>query len=625
MLNLFQIDFLLSKTTFYLFYLNKKIADIPIKQETEPHLMRKTKIICTLGPSTDSEGIMRELMLSGMDVARFNFSHGTYDEHKDRFDKLVSLRGELGLPVASLLDTKGPEVRLGRMKDGARYELHTGDRFVLTTEEVEGDSKRASVSFLHLPQDVKPGTHILIDDGLIETEVESVDGTEITCRVKNGGFISDRKGINVPGVRLSMPYISQRDREDILFGVKLGFDFIAASFVRNAADILELRKVLDEVDCHSIRIIAKIENMDGVENIDEILRVADGIMVARGDMGVEIPFEQIPVLQKMLISKGYNAGRQVITATQMLDSMIKNPRPTRAEITDVANAIYDGTSAIMLSGETAAGAYPVEAVRTMASIARTAEKDIDYPKRFRNRGWHDIPNVTNAISHATVTTALDLGATAIITVTKTGQTARMISRFRPLSPIIGCTTSETVQRQMNLSWGVIPILVEEKQSTDELFDHSIDTATEKGYLHSGDLVVITAGVPLGISGTTNLMKVHVVGDVLLTGKGITTRIICANTCVCASERDVPGQFKPGDILVVPTTSNAILDQMRKAGGIITEQEGQNSHAAIVGLALDIPVLVGATNATQILKNGTMLTLDAQRGNVSACSKSTQGA
>lgn len=581
--------------------------------------MKKTKIICTLGPATDTEEVMRGLILNGMDVARFNFSHGDHASHKARFDQIVKLREELKLPIATLLDTKGPEVRLGLFKDNQRFELKTGDTFVLTTETVVGDNTIASITFKDLPGDVTTGTHILIDDGLIDMTVSKVTKTEITCTVLNGGMISNSKGVNVPGVKLSMPYISQKDKDDIIFGVKTGFDFIAASFVTCAADILAIRQVLDEQACHTIRVIAKIENMEGVVNIDEILRVADGIMVARGDMGVEIPFEQIPVLQKMLITKGYNAGKQVITATQMLDSMMKNPRPTRAEITDVANAIYDGTSAIMLSGETAAGAYPVEAVKTMSAIAVTAENDIDYPKRFRNRDWQDVPNVTNAISHATVTTAHDLGATAIVTVTKTGQTARMISKYRPLSPIIGCTTSETVCRQMNLSWGVTPILMDEKESTDELFDHSIKAAVAHGLLHSGDLAVITAGVPLGISGTTNLMKVHVVGDILVSGKGVTGKSACGSVCVCRNEEDAVKHFKSGDILVIPQTSNNILAQMKTASGIITEQEGQNSHAAIVGLALDIPVLVGAANATKILKNGTTVSLDAQRGIVCSCS------
>lgn len=574
--------------------------------------MRKTKIICTLGPSTDNEEIVRQMMRSGMNVARFNFSHQTHVEHKARFDMIVRLREELNLPIATLLDTKGPEIRLHKIKDGKAL-LKEGETFTLYTDEVLGDSTKASITYRNLPQDLKPGCRILIDDGLIELRVKRFNASEIVTEVVNGGIISNNKGINVPGVTLSMPFLSKQDENDILFGIETGFDFIAASFTRCAQDILDIRSVLNRHGCHSIKIIAKIENRDGVDNIDEILRVTDGVMVARGDMGVEIPLEEIPVLQKMLIKKAYNAGKQVITATQMLDSMMKNPRPTRAESTDVANAIYDGTSAIMLSGETAAGAYPVEAVETMAKIAERAENDIDYIKRFNNRDVAEAPNVTNAISHATVTTAHDLGATAIITVTKTGQTARMISKFRPLCPIIGCSTYPQVCRQMNLSWGVIPISVDEKTNTDELFDHSVSQAVKNGLVKSGDLVVITAGVPLGISGTTNLLKVHVVGDILLSGSGVTHHVVCGNLCVCQDEEEAKRNFKHGDILVIPQTSNNILDIMKQASGVITEVEGLNTHAAIVGLALDIPVIVGAENACLRLKSGTTVTLDAARG------------
>ncbi|MEG0570701.1 MAG: pyruvate kinase [Oscillospiraceae bacterium] len=574
--------------------------------------MRKTKIICTLGPSTEDPKIIKELMMSGMNVARFNFSHQTHEEHKKRFEMVEKLRTELGLPIAMLLDTKGPEIRLG-MIENTKTELVAGQEFVLTTENSLGNSKTASITYKGLPQDVEKGTRVLIDDGLIELKVLNTTQTDITCEVINGGAISNRKGINVPGVRLSMPYLSKEDEEDIIFGSELGFDFIAASFVRSADDVLAVKNILSSQNNHKIKLISKIENLEGVKNIDEIIRVSDGIMVARGDMGVEIPFEEIPVLQKMLIKKAYHAGKQVITATQMLESMMKNPRPTRAETTDVANAIYDGTSAIMLSGETAAGLYPVAALKTMARIAQRAEQDIDYTKRFRNRDYSEPPNVTNAISHATVTTALDLGATAIVTVTKTGQTAKMISKFRPLCPIIGCTTDEMVCRQMNLSWGVIPIMVDEKSYTDELFEHSVQRAVEHKLLSSGDLVVVTAGVPLGISGTTNLMKVHVVGHILVSGKGITQEIICGNLCVCKNEEEAHKTFKAGDILVIPETSNNILSIMQNASAIITEKDGINSHAAIVGLALKKAVILDAHNATAILKSGTTVTVDAGRG------------
>ncbi len=473
--------------------------------------MRKTKIVCTLGPATDSEDVLREMMLAGMNVARLNFSHQTQAEHKARLNTVVKLREELRLPIATLLDTRGPEIRLGRFRNG-KVKLTTGQTFTLTTVECFGDDQVASISYPHLPQDLWVGAEILIDDGLIRLRVTHLTDQEIQTEVIYGGTVSDRKGINLPGVPLSLPFLSRQDEADILFGIENGFDFIAASFTRRAADIEEIRSILRREGCHNIRIIAKIENYDGVHHIDEILQAADGLMVARGDMGVEIPLEEIPVLQKMLIKKAYRVGKQVITATQMLDSMMKNPRPTRAETTDVANAIYDGTSAIMLSGETAAGQYPVAAVKTMAQIAERTERDIDYVKRFRRRGITDPPNVTNAISHATVTTAHDLNAAAIITVTKTGQTARMISKYRPLSPILGCSVDPRVCRQLNLSWGVYPIVVSEQNSTDRLFNHAVDCAAAEGLVKGGETVVITAGVPLGISGTTNMMKVQTVKE-----------------------------------------------------------------------------------------------------------------
>ena len=578
--------------------------------------MRKTKIICTLGPATEDEKILRELMLSGMDVARFNFSHGDHVSHKETFDKIVKLRKELNKPIATLLDTKGPEIRIQRFKEG-KVTLNKGEHFTLTTREVEGTKDIVSVTYKDLPRDIKEGSVILLDDGLIELSTVSVNETDILCKVKNSGVISNNKGVNLPGTSLSMPYISSKDREDIIFGIKTGFNFIAASFTRSAEDILEIRKILDEQGCHTINIIAKIENREGVDNIDEIIRVTDGIMVARGDMGVEIPAEEVPALQKMIIKKVYNSGKQVITATQMLDSMMKNPRPTRAETNDVANAIYDGTSAIMLSGETAAGLYPIEAVKTMVRIAERTENDIDYIKRFQNDGNYKSNNVTTAISHATCTTAHDLGAAAIITVTKSGRTARMISKYRPVPPIIGCTSSQDVYHQLNLSWGVIPILMEEEKDADILFDRAIETAEKTGVVKNGDLVVITSGMPLGISGTTNMIKVDVVGHVLVSGTGITNKTACANTCVCKTEEEAVKNFVEGDILVIPKTTNEVLPLLKKAAGVITECDGLNSHAAIVGLALDIPVIVGAEQATEILKSGAVVMLDAFRGIVSS--------
>lgn len=583
-------------------------------------MLRKTKIICTLGPATDEKGVLKQLILSGMNVARFNFSHQSHEEHKARLEELIAVRKELGLPIAALLDTKGPEIRLNTFENG-KVHLEEGQTFTLYTQERIGDSSGASITYAGLPHDVEIGSRILIDDGLIAMKVTNVKSDRITCIVINGGTVSNQKGINVPDCKLSLPFVSEKDREDILFAAKNDFDFIAASFTRSAQDILEIREILNSVNCHSIKIIAKIENREGVNNIDEILRVVDGIMIARGDMGVEIPFEQLPPIQKMLIKKAYRSGKQVITATQMLESMIHNPRPTRAETSDVANAIYDGTSALMLSGETAAGAWPIESCLAMVKIAEQTEANIHYKKRFATRELEEeeeqsIGNITTAISKATVTTAHNLEATAIITVTKSGNTAKILSRYRPNVPIIAGSTDPKVCRQMNLSWGVYPMLLEEQQEANALFDHALDVAVKTKHLKDGDVVVITAGVPLGISGTTNMLKVQIVGHVLLSGEGITHQSVCGNLCVVHSEDEALERFQKGDILVIEKTSNKIIDLIRDCSGIITEQDGRNSHAAIVGLTLNKPVIIGAKNATTILKNGITVQLDAQAGRVS---------
>ena len=576
---------------------------------------KKTKIVCTLGPATDKGDVLRQLMLEGMDVARFNFSHGTHEEQKGRLDKLIALRKELNIPVAALLDTKGPEIRL-RNLEGGKAELKAGDTLVLTTEEMLGNAQKVAISYKDLYKDVHVGSTILIDDGLIEMRVTAIQDTDIVCVVENGGMISDKKGVNVPNVELSMPYISKVDYDDIVFGIENGFDFIAASFVRTADDVLQIRKILEEHNCTTINIISKIENKQGVDNIDDIIKVSDGIMVARGDMGVEIPFEEVPVIQKMIIEKVYMAGKQVITATQMLDSMIKNPRPTRAEATDVANAVYDGTSAIMLSGETAAGDYPVEALQTMVKIASRTEQDINYMSRLKKRSILTNPDITNAIAHATCTTAMDLNASAIITVSNSGRTARMVSKYRPACPIIGCSVNKDVCRKMSLSWGVTPLLVELKHNSDELFDHAVDKAEEMGLIKQGEIVVLTAGVPLGISGTTNMIKVHVAGHILMQGKGLNDKVDSGNMCVVNSAEELKEKFKVGDIIVAKDTCNEMMEQIRLSSGLILEKNSINCHGAIAGLSLDLPVLIGAENATQILKSGAFVTLDGKKGIVS---------
>ncbi|MDY4482862.1 pyruvate kinase [Butyricicoccus porcorum] len=473
--------------------------------------MRKTKIICTMGPSTDDIEVLRQMAQAGMNVARFNFSHGSHEEHKQRMDCLKKVREEAGLPIAILLDTKGPEIRTGDMKDGKIF-LKKGEVLRLTPRACLGTPEKIQITYPDLYKDVQTGTSILIDDGLIELRVEQTQEQDILCRVLNDGAVSNHKGINVPDVHLSIPYLSDKDKEDIKFGIEQGVDFIAASFVRTPDDVQQLRMLLDENGGENINIIAKIENQQGVENIDGIVALADGVMIARGDMGVEIPAEDVPSIQKLLIKKVTLAGKQVITATQMLDSMMKNPRPTRAEVTDVANAIYDGTGAIMLSGETAAGLYPVEALTMMARIAERTEEDIDYRKRFFVRDRKANPDITDAICHATCTTAHDLNARAIVTVTKSGRSARMVARYRPDCDIIGCTPSETVAHQLNLVWGVSPVLVEEKNNVFDLFDYALDTTRDQGLMKEGDIAVITSGVPIGVSGTTNMIKVQVVGS-----------------------------------------------------------------------------------------------------------------
>ncbi len=583
---------------------------------------RKTKIICTLGPATDKGDVLRQLITEGLNVARFNFSHGTYEEQKARLDKLVAIREELNLPVAALLDTKGPEIRLRDFKEG-KVELTAGQTFTLTTEEIEGDANRVAITYKDLPKDVKPGNRILIDDGLIGMEVISITPVkdnegemDINCRVLNGGFVSNKKGVNVPNVELSMPYISEKDYNDIVFGIENDYDYIAASFVRTADDVLAIREILKEKGGEDIKIISKIENMQGVQNIDDIIRVSDGVMVARGDMGVEIPLEDVPVMQKMIIKKCYESGKTVVTATQMLDSMMKNPRPTRAESTDVANAIYDGTSAIMLSGETAAGAYPVEALKTMVRIATRTEQDINYWYRFHARGSAVNPDITSAISHATCTMSEDLNAAAIITVTKSGRTARMIAKYRPETQIVcGCLTQK-VYRQMGLTWGVRPLLLEQKNTAEGLFDYAVDETVKAGFISKGDITIITAGVPLGVSGTTNLIKVQVAGRILLKGKGVNNKKVSASLCVCHNTEDLQN-FKAGDIIVAKDTTNEMMDQIKQASGLIVEADSMNCHAAIAGLSLDIPVLIGAEQALGVLKSSAYVELDAENGVVSA--------
>ena len=578
--------------------------------------MRKTKIICTLGPSTDKEGVLRDLIANGMNVARFNFSHGSHEEHLGRLEKLKALREELGKPVAALLDTKGPEIRLKDFKNGVEN-LVAGQTFTLTTRDVEGTNEICSITYKDLPMDVEPNGTIMLDDGLIKLQIQTVNDTDIVCTVLNSGKIKNKKGVNVPGVHLSMPYMSQRDKDDIIFGIQQGYDFIAASFVRTAQDVYDIRNLLNQYDSN-IRIIAKIENREGVNNIDSILAAADAVMVARGDLGVEIDFTELPGIQKTIIDRSFSFGKPIVTATQMLDSMIVNPRPTRAEISDVANAIYDGTSAMMLSGETAAGAYPVEALKTMSAIAERTEQEGFH---LRGRTMDSNPgkiSVSDATAHAACLTARDVNAAAIVTVSESGTTARLLRKYRPQQPIIACVMREQVQRQLSLSWGITPLMMSLAHSTDELIEMSTALAKENGYLHNGELAVVTAGVPVGVSGTTNMIKIHMVGNCLATGVGVgpeNNDVASGKACVCRTMDEVRAKFKPGMVLVVPSTSNEMLSFVRDAAALVVEEPGLNSHAAIAGKALLKPTVVGAAGATSHIRDGLMVAVDCAHGSV----------
>lgn len=585
-------------------------------------IFRKTKIICTLGPAVDSDDIVRSLMLSGMNVCRLNFSHGSYEEHQQRIDRVKRLREELNLPVALLLDTKGPEIRTGCFENG-KVHLEEGDKVVITTYDILGTSKKFSISYKELADDIEVGSRILIDDGLIELKVDKITKKDIHCTVQNSGSISDRKSINVPDAKLCLPSLTKKDKEDILFAVKNDFDFIAASFVRKAKDVQVIKRVLDSADCHNIEIISKIENKEGIDNFDEILKVSHGIMVARGDLGVEIPAAEVPSVQKKCIQQCHRAGKISITATQMLDSMIRNPRPTRAEVSDVANAIYDGTSAVMLSGETASGKYPVEALNMMVEVAIKTESCINYWRRFEERQIPMIPSVGNAISHATCTTAMDINASAIVTLTHAGKTARLLSRFRPGCPIISTTVFPKVQRQLNLSWGIMPFLVPEVQTTDELFEEGKQCATKSGILSSGDLIVMTGGTPIGMSGTTNTIKVQTIGTSIVYGKGIATEgkdgiytgVVC---CIKDPEHIDYSKLNLSEdsIIVAPYTTNSMMKVIKRAKVLIVEDDDPGCHTATVAMALEIPAILSCPNATKLLTEGRLITVDIRKGNIS---------
>ncbi|MED4359657.1 pyruvate kinase [Geobacillus stearothermophilus] len=579
-------------------------------------MKRKTKIVCTIGPASESVDKLVQLMEAGMNVARLNFSHGDHEEHGWRIANIREAAKRTGRTVAILLDTKGPEIRTHNMENGA-IELKEGSKLVISMSEVLGTPEKISVTYPSLIDDVSVGAKILLDDGLISLEVNAVDkqAGEIVTTVLNGGVLKNKKGVNVPGVKVNLPGITEKDRADILFGIRQGIDFIAASFVRRASDVLEIRELLEAHDALHIQIIAKIENEEGVANIDEILEAADGLMVARGDLGVEIPAEEVPLIQKLLIKKCNMLGKPVITATQMLDSMQRNPRPTRAEASDVANAIFDGTDAVMLSGETAAGQYPVEAVKTMHQIALRTEQALEHRDILSQRTKESQTTITDAIGQSVAHTALNLDVAAIVTPTVSGKTPQMVAKYRPKAPIIAVTSNEAVSRRLALVWGVYTKEAPHVNTTDEMLDVAVDAAVRSGLVKHGDLVVITAGVPVGETGSTNLMKVHVISDLLAKGQGIGRKSAFGKAVVAKTAEEARQKMVDGGILVTVSTDADMMPAIEKAAAIITEEGGLTSHAAVVGLSLGIPVIVGVENATTLFKDGQEITVDGGFGAV----------
>ncbi|MDW4101727.1 pyruvate kinase [Staphylococcus saprophyticus] len=578
--------------------------------------MRKTKIVCTIGPASESEEMLEKLIKAGMNVARLNFSHGDHAEHKARIDTIRKVSKRLGKTVAILLDTKGPEIRTHNMKDGL-IELEKGSEVTVSMTEVEGTPEKFSVTYENLINDVEEGSYILLDDGLIELQVKSIDKAngEVLCDVLNTGELKNKKGVNLPGVKVSLPGITDKDADDINFGISEGVDFIAASFVRRPSDVLDIRKLLEAKQNKNISIIPKIENQEGIDNIKEILEVSDGLMVARGDMGVEIPPESVPMVQKDLIRQCNKLGKPVITATQMLDSMQRNPRATRAEASDVANAIYDGTDAVMLSGETAAGQYPEEAVKTMRNIAVSAEAAQDYKKLLSDRTKLVETSLVNAIGVSVAHTALNLNVKAIVAATESGSTARTISKYRPQSDIIAVTPNVETARQCALVWGIFPVVKEGRKTTDALLNNAVATAVETERVQNGDLIIITAGVPTGEKGTTNMMKLHLVGDELAKGQGIGRSSVVGKTRVVKDASELEGKDLSESIIVTSSVDETLVPYIENAIGLITEENGITSPSAIIGLEKGIPTVVGVENATSEIQSDVLITVDANQGKI----------
>ncbi|MEY2859271.1 MAG: hypothetical protein RLZZ74_3584, partial [Cyanobacteriota bacterium] len=572
-----------------------------------PNNPRRTKIVATVGPATLEPDILRQLIIAGATTLRINFSHGTQQDHQKAIRLIRQTAFELDQPVGILQDLQGPKIRLGKFAAG-KIVLKKGDRYILTSRQVECNQEIGCISYQKLAEEVPENATILLDDGKVEMQVENIDKTnqDLHCRVVVGGDLSSNKGVNFPGVCLSVKALTQKDREDLMFGLDQGVDWIALSFVRNPQDILEIKDLIASAG-KSIPVIAKIEKHEAIEQMDAILSLCDGVMVARGDLGVELPPEDVPILQKRLIATANRLGIPIITATQMLDSMVNNPRPTRAEVSDVANAILDGTDAVMLSNETAVGSYPVEAVETMATIACRIEQEQGTNKLKRTKR-----SITHAISAAVGEIASQLDAAAIMTLTKTGATARNVSKFRPKTPILAITPHVYVSRRLQLVWGVRPLLVLDLSSATQTFQAAINVAQEKNWLAAGDLVVMTAGTLQGVAGSTDLIKVELVKAILGEGSGIGQGAISGRARVAQSAADIT-DFNPGEILVTSSTNAQFVDIIRQASGIITEEDDITSHAAVIGLRLGIPVIVGLKNATEIIREGAILTLDAKRG------------
>ncbi|MCH4391871.1 MULTISPECIES: pyruvate kinase [Staphylococcus] len=578
--------------------------------------MRKTKIVCTIGPASESEEMLEKLMKAGMNVARLNFSHGSHEEHKARIDTIRKVADKLGKTIGILLDTKGPEIRTHDMKDGLIM-LEKGKEVIVSMSQVEGTPEKFSVTYEDLINDVQVGSYILLDDGLVELQVKDIDKTkgEVKCDILNTGELKNKKGVNLPGVKVNLPGITDKDADDILFGIKEDVDYIAASFVRRPSDVLDIREILERENNHNITIFPKIENQEGIDNIEEILEVSDGLMVARGDMGVEIPPESVPIVQKDLIRKCNKLGKPVITATQMLDSMQRNPRATRAEASDVANAIYDGTDAVMLSGETAAGLYPEEAVKTMRNIAISAEAAQDYKKLLSDRTKLVETSLVNAIGVSVAHTALNLKVKAIVAATESGSTAVTISKYRPHSDIIAVTPSEHTARQLALVWGAYPVIKKGRKTTDDLLNNAVATAVETGRVTNGDLIIITAGVPTGEKGTTNMMKLHLVGDEIAKGQGVGRGSVVGKTVVANSASDLEGVDLSESVIVTNSVDETLVPYIEQAVGLITEENGITSPSAIIGLEKGIPTIIGVENATKELKDGILVTVDAAQGKI----------